>query len=68
MIKTKKPHPSHRMSKWEVDVRAPAGTPRFYSVRQCVRCGEEEMKHAAGHFVDRLQQPCAVPPRARKKR
>ncbi|HET7499918.1 MAG TPA: hypothetical protein VFK02_02915 [Kofleriaceae bacterium] len=34
------------------DVRAPAGTPRFYSVCQCKGCGAEEIKHAAGQFTD----------------
>jgi len=54
----KKPHPSHRMTRWTTDVRAPAGTPRFYSVRKCRKCEGEEMKHNAGHFIEELCKPC----------
>jgi hypothetical protein len=40
-------------------VRAPAGTPRFYGVRQCKDCGAEEIAHAAGQFTDNdLVKPC----------
>ena len=60
LYKNKKPHSSHKMSKWYCDVRAPAGTPRFYSVRECKKCGEEEIKHPAGHFVNELIKPCVV--------
>lgn len=45
-------HVSHRMGKSFTDVRAPAGTPRFYGVRQCEDCGAEEIEHAAGQFTD----------------
>lgn len=45
-------HKSHRMGKSFSDVRAPAGTPRFYSVRQCRGCKSEEIAHAAGQFTD----------------
>lgn len=45
-------HQSHRMGKPFTDVRAPAGTPRFYSVRECSGCGAEEIEHAAGQFTD----------------
>lgn len=54
-------HETHRMSKWRAEVRAPAGTPRFYSVRNCRGCGEEEAKHPAGHFVaDALRRRCVA--------
>lgn len=52
-------HTSHRMGKSFTDVRAPAGTPRFYGVRQCKGCGGEEIGHAAGQFTDDdLTKPC----------
>jgi len=53
-------HPSHRMGRPFTDVRAPAGTARFYGVRQCKACGAEEIEHAAGQFTDdALVKPCA---------
>ncbi len=62
-------HSSHRMGKRYTDVRAPAGTPRFYSVRQCKGCGAEEIEHAAGQFTDDdLVKPCYSPAKARKKK
>lgn len=61
MTRTTAPHRSHRMVRWETDIRAPAGTPRFYRVRSCTRCGEEEAIHAAGHFRGRLDEPCGAP-------
>jgi len=55
-------HASHRMGRSFADVRAPAGTPRFYSVRQCKGCGAEEIEHAAGQFTDDdLVRPCLAP-------
>lgn len=52
-------HKSHRMGKSFSDVRAPAGTPRFYSVKQCRDCKGEEIAHAAGQFTDDdLVAPC----------
>ena len=52
-------HTSHRMGKAFTDVKAPAGTPRFYGVRQCKGCGSEEIEHAAGQFTDDdLGKPC----------
>jgi len=43
------------------DVRAPAGTPRFYSVKRCRDCKGEEIAHAAGQFTgDDLVKPCQV--------
>jgi len=52
-------HASHRMGKPFTDVRAPAGTPRFYSVRECQDCGAEEIEHAAGQSTDDdLVKPC----------
>ena len=60
-------HKSHRMGKRHTDVRAPAGTPRFYAVRQCKGCGAEEIEHAAGQFTDDgLVKPCASPPKTKK--
>ena len=52
-------HASHRMGDPFTDVRAPAGTQRFYGVRQCEGCGAEEIEHAAGQFTDDdLVKPC----------
>ena len=54
-------HVSHLMGKFYTDVRAPAGTPRFYGVRECKGCGAEEIEHAAGQFTDDdLGKPCRV--------
>lgn len=58
MTRTTAPHRTHRMTRWETAVRAPAGTPRFYRVRSCKRCGEEEAIHVAGHFRGGLDKPC----------
>lgn len=52
------PDPTHEMSEWGTEVRSPCGTARFYGVRHCVKCGEEELEHAAGHFFNRLLEPC----------
>jgi len=52
------PHKSHRMSKWYSEILAPCGTPRFYAVRHCTKCGKEEQKHAAGHFFNGLKEAC----------
>ena len=58
-------HMSHRMGRAFTDVRAPAGTPRFYSVRECQECGAEEIAHAAGQFTDdALVKPCSARSRA----
>lgn len=46
------PHSSHKMGEWYSDIRAPAGTPRFYSVRKCIVCGAEQISHPAGRFAD----------------
>jgi hypothetical protein len=55
------------MGKSYSDVRAPAGTPRFYSVRQCKGCGAEEIEHAAGQFTDDdLVKTCHAPKKTRK--
>lgn len=52
-------HKTHRMGKPFTDVRSPAGTPRFYGVRQCRDCGAEVIQHAAGQFTDdELVGPC----------
>lgn len=52
------PNKSHRMGRWRTEVRSPAGTPRFYRVRNCTKCGGEEMEHAAGHFFEGLLVRC----------
>ena len=53
-------HSSHQMSEWHTEIRSPAGTPRFYGVRECTKCGGEESKHPVGHFFeDGLLVPCA---------
>ena len=62
-------HETHRMGKTYSDVRAPAGTPRFYSVCQCKGCGAEEIAHAAGQFTDDdLVQACRSPKPPSKKK
>lgn len=61
-------HESHRMGKAFSDVRAPAGTPRFYRIQQCRGCEGEEIAHAAGQFTDdSLVKPCLVPTKKRKR-
>lgn len=53
------PHVSHAMGEEFTDIRAPAGTPRFYGVRRCENCGAEQIQHPAGHFIDdELQVLC----------
>jgi len=52
------PHPSHKMSKRRTEIRCPGSTERFYSVRHCIKCGREELEHAAGHFLNGLDFPC----------
>lgn len=57
----KQPDASHTMSEWGTEVRAPAGTPRFYSVRTCQKCEAEEIAHPAGHFMDEdLLRKCLI--------
>jgi DnaJ-class molecular chaperone len=56
--KERQPHPTHQMTAWRSEIRCPGDTPRFYGVRECVNCGEEEMQHAAGHFLNQLGFPC----------
>lgn len=55
---------SHVMNEWHTEIRAPAGTPRFYSVRQCKRCDGEQARHPAGKFIDpELKRRCIeLPP------
>ncbi len=45
-------HPSHDMNEWHGEVRAPVGTARMYSVRQCKKCEYEQSQHPAGKFMD----------------
>ena len=52
------PHESHQMSKWRTEIRCPGDEPRFYGVRECLRCGEEELSHPAGHFLEGLLREC----------
>ena len=55
------PHPSHKMTAWRTQVRSPTGgEPRFYGVRNCKKCGEEELEHPAGHFMNRLEEVCGA--------
>jgi hypothetical protein len=54
----KVPHPSHKMTEWRTEILVPCGTPRFYGVRNCDVCGDEEWSHPAGHFLHRLGFPC----------
>jgi hypothetical protein len=50
---------SHKMSKWHTEIRSPAGTPRFYGVRECKNCGFEQIEHPAGRFMDNeLKRKC----------
>lgn len=50
---------SHDMTDWRSEVRAPAGTERFYSVRNCVNCEYEMSEHPAGRFMDyQLKREC----------
>jgi hypothetical protein len=52
-------HPSHIMSVPYCDIRCPASTPRFYTIRKCIKCGYEEVSHTAGYFLDNeLELPC----------
>ena len=52
------PHPSHVMGEWSTEIRCPGSTPRFYGVRRCIKCGEEELSHPAGHFLSELLREC----------
>jgi hypothetical protein len=52
------PHPSHKMSTWRSEIRCPGNTARFYGVRECEFCGEEELQHPAGHFLEKLLEMC----------
>ena len=62
----RKIHSSHRMGKSFTDIRAPAGTPRFYGIRRCRDCEGEEIEHAAGQFTDDdLVRPCTARKEAR---
>lgn len=54
-----KPHKSHNMTKPYAEILAPCGTPRFYVVRECKKCGAGQAEHAAGIFCDpELLKPC----------
>jgi hypothetical protein len=53
------PHPSHKMPrKWRSTIIAPCGEPRFYAVRACRLCGEQEFESNSGHFLDGLLSIC----------
>ena len=45
-------HESHDMTEWRSEIRCPRDTPRFYSVRNCKKCGGEQLQHPAGKFMD----------------
>lgn len=51
-------HPSHKMGRKRTEILAPCGTPRFYTVRECSKCGRREEAAAAGHFFNGLEYPC----------
>lgn len=52
-------HESHSLGESYSDIRAPAGTPRFYSVTECLKCESEIIEHPAGLFIDdELLMPC----------
>lgn len=52
-------HKSHKMTKWESTILAPCGTERFYSIRECKKCGGEQYYAAAGRFIDKeLKEEC----------
>jgi hypothetical protein len=54
-------HKSHKMTKWGSTILAPCGTERFYSIRECKKCGGEQYYAAAGQFIDdELKKPCKV--------
>jgi hypothetical protein len=58
---------SHDMTDWYTEIRAPAGTPRFYSVRHCKQCEGEQMQHPAGKFTDPpLKRRCPELPPIKK--
>ncbi|MFH1547118.1 MAG: hypothetical protein ABIC57_01375 [bacterium] len=52
------PDSTHKMSEWRTEIRSPCGTGRFYNVRECKICGEEELQHPAGHFFNNLLSKC----------
>ena len=60
------PHPSHKMTIWRCEIRCPCDEPRFYGVRNCKLCGEEELEHPAGHFMNRLEEECPCAELAQK--
>lgn len=52
-------HESHDMTDWETEIKAPVGTPRFYSCRHCKKCEGEQYHHPAGKFIDgELKRKC----------
>lgn len=56
-----KPAEGHRMQEQEhpIPMAPNGGTPRFYGVRKCLRCGARQYEHPAGKFMDdELQAEC----------
>jgi len=52
-------HKSHKMTEWTSTILSPCGTPRFYSIRECQKCGHEQYYAAAGQFIDsQLKEKC----------
>ena len=52
-------HDSHIMTDWYSEIKAPAGTERFYKVRKCKNCEYEQYEHPAGQFIDhQLTKEC----------
>jgi hypothetical protein len=52
-------HKSHKMTEWGSTILSPCGTERFYSIRECKKCGHEQYYAAAGRFIDpELKEEC----------
>lgn len=59
-MKTKhKPHPSHKMVKWESTIVTLVSTPHFGSLRRCKNCEAEHAVTVSGEGIhDELLKPC----------
>jgi len=54
-----KPHPSHKMTKWESTIVTLISTSRFGEIRKCKNCGAEEARTVCGHAMhDELRVSC----------
>ena len=55
----KEVHPSHVMTEWKSSIVTLIETSRFGTIRECVNCGAEHAKTAAGEGMhDELKVPC----------